>query len=468
MAHDHEETPPGRSAQQTAEELASGLEEQRLRVEAMSARGAGSADLATVLGEIDIAHEELRVAEDELRAQQRLLDDLLAERSDPRAWHRGLIGALPVPALLTDPEGTVVDLNASAWALLGGRRDDVVDRALVELLVTDDRRRLEETLGLLADGAGTRTVRLSVVGPDGAPTDVELVVGAEPGLPGSLLTWVASGGRRTGEDASVGLRTAEAFAEMCRLPLVAGADTRSVLARAAALVGKAVPASDGVSITLGPPDAPDTQATDDVWAQEVDGAQLRAGDGPCMRAYRTGTPTVTDDLRSDARWPDLAALAGPLGVAAVLGWPIRTDRHSLGVLNVYSRRSGAFDERDRRVADLLVSAVLAVVQETRDRNELTELSNQLREALESRAVIDQAKGILMSRNRVTSDQAFAQLVASSRRSNTKVRDVARVVVEDATRRSTDDGASDRSRPQPQEQHQQGDRRQPPGRRRNGT
>ncbi len=430
----------GPSAEQTAEELASALAEQRLRVEALSGSDLiDDAGVGTILGEIDIAHEELRVAEEALRAQQRRLDDLLAERSDPRAWRRGLIGTLPVAALVTDLSGQVLEVNAAAWALFGCRRDEILGRPLRDLVADSHHAQLERALDSVTSDSAMSAVRLVLRTRGQGERPVELVAGSDtPDAPGALITWVATdgvGGDPADTDhPAAGLRAAEAFAEMCRLPLQAGADTREVLARAALLVEKALPHSDGVSITLGPPAEPEAQATDNALAQAVDGAQLQAGEGPCLSAYTTGQLMVCQDLREDPRWQRLAPLAVPVGVAAVLGCPIRTDKHSLGVLNIYSREPDVFDDRDRYVADLLVQAVLAVVQETRDRQELTDLSRQLRSALESRAVIDQAKGILMSRGRHGPDAAFAQLVAASRRSNVKVRDIAQLVVDDASRR----------------------------------
>jgi|GEM_PF-707565 len=429
----------GPSAEETAEELALALAQQRDRVEALSGPDVGdSPGMGTVLGEIDIAHEELRVAEEALRAQQRRLDDLLAERSDPRAWRRGLIGSLPVAALVTDLYGVVLEVNAAAWSVLGRPRADIVQRPLRELVAESHHAQLERVLASVTTGTAVSSVRLAVRTHGDEARPVELVAGSDtPDAPGALITWVAADAAvDDADDPGAAMRTAEAFAEMCRLPLQSGVDTRDVLARAALLVEKAIPRSDGVSITLGPPAEPEAQATDNVMAQAVDGAQLQAGEGPCLSAYTTGTVMVCQDLREDPRWQRLAPLAVPLGVAAVLGCPIRTDRHSLGVLNIYSHEPDVFTERDRYVADLLVQAVLAVVQETRDRKELTELSDQLRSALDSRAVIDQAKGILMSRGRYGADTAFAQLVAESRRSNVKVRDIAQLVVDDATRDAT--------------------------------
>lgn len=438
----------GPSPEQTAEDLANALAKQQARVQALSGPEVeDNPGMGMVLGEIDIAHEELRVAEEALRAQQRRLDDLLAERSDPRAWRRGLIGSLPVAALVTDLTGVVLEVNAAAWAMLGRPRHEILERPLAELVAASHQRQLAGALATVTTETAMSRVRLAVRTRDDDAWPVELVAGSDhPDAPGALITWVAADAAVDDDDhPSAALRTAEAFAEMCRLPLQSGADTRDVLARAAMLVEKAIPHSDGVSITLGPPAEPEAQATDNAMAQAVDGAQLQAGEGPCLSAYTTGTLMVCQDLREDERWQRLAPLAVPLGVAAVLGCPIRTERHCLGVLNIYSCEPDAFDARDRYVADLLVSAVLAVVQETRDRRELTELSDQLRSALDSRAVIDQAKGILMSRGRYGADTAFAQLVAESRRSNVKVRDIAQLVVDDATRAGVTPGEADGGR-----------------------
>lgn len=420
----------GRSAEATAEDIATGLADQQERVAALGVGiEPGGIELSSALGEIDVAHEELRVAEEELRAQQRRLDGLLAERSDPHAWRRGLVRSLPVAALITNLSGTVVDGNTEAWQLFGGDRDGMVGQRLHDLVAVDQVERVGAALDRVR--STVRTHGVSLLLPSGASLD--LVVGSDgTDDPESLATWVAGAGRPgVVPDPETGLRTAQAFAQLCGLPLKAEDGLQKVLARAALLVEQAIPTSDGVSITLGPPSEPEAQATDSGFAQAVDGAQLQAGEGPCLSAYETGTVTVCEDLGTDPRWERLAALAQPLGVMAVLGCPIRTERHSLGVLNIYARRTDAFDERDRVVADLLVQAVLAVVQETRDRRELTQLSGQLRQALESRAVIEQAKGILMGRDGTTADQAFTELVTASRRQNIKVRDIARLVLDQA-------------------------------------
>ncbi|WP_336922188.1 ANTAR domain-containing protein [Aquipuribacter sp. SD81] len=422
--------PGERSGSSTAAELLAGVEEQRRRVQGLTGEGSDTADLGGVLDEIDVAHEELRVAEQELRAQQSRIDELLAERDSPGGWRRALLNGLPVPVLVTDPDGVLVDLNGAARSLVGRRRDEVLERPLTELVAEDDRRLVAGTVERVRGRGATQRVTLRLPDADGRSTTVDLVAASDP--EDGAVTWVGGRGEANPADRD-DVRTAEAFAEMCRLPLQVDNDTRRLLARAALLVEQAMPACDGVSITLGPPEQPQEQATDNAFAQAVDGAQLQAGDGPCLQAYRTGRAQETDDLREDARWPRLAELAADVGVASVLGLPLRTERHSLGVLNVYGRDVDAFGPRDRRVADLLVAAVLAVVQETRDRAELTTLSAQLREALASRAVIEQAKGVLMSRGGCSADEAFAQLVTTSRRSNVKVRDVARLLVEEVSR-----------------------------------
>ncbi|MFC5381613.1 ANTAR domain-containing protein [Aquipuribacter nitratireducens] len=363
----------------------------------------------------------------DLLAQQRQLDGLLATREHPGAWRRSLVQALPVPVVLTDVDGLVLELNGAAWTLVGRRRDELLERPFEELVAEGDAARLREVVRLAREVDAPQQLSLRLKDAEGRETPLDVVASADRAGDGTL-TWVGGHGR-TGPDHDDDLRTAEAFTEMCRLPLEVENDARRLLARAALLVERALPACDGVSVTLGAPEAPTAQATDSAFAQAVDGAQLQAGDGPCLRAFRTGRAQDTGNLREDARWPRFAELAAPVGAVSVLGLPLRSDRESLGVLNIYSRDVAAFGDRDRRVADLLVSAVVAVVRATQERAGLVELGDQLREALASRAVIEQAKGVLMGREGLTADQAFARLVALSRRSNVKLRDVARQVVD---------------------------------------
>jgi GAF domain-containing protein len=205
-----------------------------------------------------------------------------------------------------------------------------------------------------------------------------------------------------------------------------------MLSRMATLVRSAVPGSDWVSITLGSPLEPQRLGSDSPEAQDFDGRQLRVQEGPCWDAYRTGRTVTSPDVRADDRWPQLRGLAPDAAVRAVLAVPVREDGETTGVINVYSARADAFTTGNRRIGELAAAAVAGVLQNVAEREALASLASNLEKALTSRAVIDQAKGMLMARLGVDADEAFARLVALSSRLNVKVRDLARLVVEGDT------------------------------------
>ena len=141
---------------------------------------------------------------------------------------------------------------------------------------------------------------------------------------------------------------------------------------------------------------------------------------------RTGELTEISDTRADDRWPDYTPRAVEHGNLSSLSVPLSIDEKEevTGALNIYARRPGAFDEASRSVAirfapyAAVAAGNLYAYQSARD------MAENLQIALESRAVIDQAKGILMERYKLTADQAFQALVRVSMHTNRKVRDVA--------------------------------------------
>jgi GAF domain-containing protein len=200
----------------------------------------------------------------------------------------------------------------------------------------------------------------------------------------------------------------------------------------AVLVRSAVPAAEWVSITLGSPADPRRIGSDSGEAQLFDGLQFQAQQGPCWEAYATGRVVITHDVTADDRWPDLAKLAVDGGVRSALALPVRdagsAEGDGGGVVNVYSGHRYAFSPDNRQVAELVSAAVTGVLQTVADRAALVAMSQNLEQALTSRAVIDQAKGMLMAQLGVDADEAFARLVALSSRVNVKVRELARLMV----------------------------------------
>ena len=157
---------------------------------------------------------------------------------------------------------------------------------------------------------------------------------------------------------------------------------------------------------------------------EVDEAQYRDDAGPCLEATRSGRTVVTDDLRAEPRWPAFAEAATGRGVLSTLSLPLLAGTRVLGALNVYAGRAGAFD--DAAVAFGTAFAAQAVIGISYWQQ--ASVAEQLRQAMESRAVIEQAKGVLMASTGCSADEAFDLLRKHSQTENRKVRDIAAELV----------------------------------------
>lgn len=199
---------------------------------------------------------------------------------------------------------------------------------------------------------------------------------------------------------------------------------RRVLELAIRVIGKA----DGASITLFTGDMePYTMVATDDWVEAVDQRQYEAQQGPCLEVAATSAPTSgAADLAASTSWPVFGPAAAAVGVRSLLAaglspHPDPTEPSSPpGALNLYSRSAFAFTGEDREEA-LLLAAIAAIgVQLAAART----TTSRLYEALTTRDVIGQAKGILMERHGITQEQAFNVLRRASNDLNIKLRDVA--------------------------------------------
>jgi transcriptional regulator with GAF, ATPase, and Fis domain len=163
-------------------------------------------------------------------------------------------------------------------------------------------------------------------------------------------------------------------------------------------------------------------------ATDLDEVQYAEHHGPCLHAATTLELTEIPDTRSQTRWPEYARRAAEHGNLSSLSVPLDMDADLSGALNVYARTPNAFDD-DARVAAARFGPYAAVAVGTVHAYESAQdVAHNLQVALESRAVIDQAKGIVMERHRMTADQAFQLLAGFSSRTNTKLREVAERLV----------------------------------------
>ncbi len=181
---------------------------------------------------------------------------------------------------------------------------------------------------------------------------------------------------------------------------------------------------------------PVTVASSDDRAARVDEVQYAHDGGPCLTSLDTGEIVHIVDLVDDDRWGAYRSAALAHGVRASLSVPLRSASTVVGALNFYASWAHAFDEeRHGRAVQFGAEASRALTLAVR-MAERTEMSAQLQEALASRAVIDQALGIIMAQRRCTADEAFGTLRTVSQNSNIRVRDVATRLVASVSGRAT--------------------------------
>ena len=159
--------------------------------------------------------------------------------------------------------------------------------------------------------------------------------------------------------------------------------------------------------------------------QVLDVLQQETGRGPCIDASREQVTIRVDDMVTETRWPEYTGRALALSVASMLCVPLCVNEHQLGSVSLYATDRAAFTLADEYVARLFASqAALALAEAHR--------ADQMRQALSSRDIIGQAKGILMERHRITADEAFRLLSKHSQQVNRKLADVARALAETGT------------------------------------
>lgn len=201
-------------------------------------------------------------------------------------------------------------------------------------------------------------------------------------------------------------------------------DLSAILDRVCEQAVRAVPGADLASISLLREGVPETAALTDEHALAVDEAQYRSGEGPCLEAARTRRCQRVSVPEVSRRWPVFARSATALGVASYLSAPLVIDTEYQGSLNLYSRQPHGFRELDAALLELYSTAAEAALRNARRYRQARAQAVHLRTALASRAVIDQAKGVLMAVHRVGADEAFALLVQRSQQENLKVRELA--------------------------------------------
>lgn len=164
-------------------------------------------------------------------------------------------------------------------------------------------------------------------------------------------------------------------------------------------------------------------------AVDLEKTQQDKRQGPCLEAAHSGAPVTISDLRAEAaRWPEYVATAARRGILAAAGIPLKLEDTTVGALNLYAREVRDWPEEDLAAAQVLADMATSYLVNASKLDQHRQLSEQLQRALQSRVVIEQAKGITAHARAVTVDAAFDLIRRHARNHNTSVRTVAEAIV----------------------------------------
>lgn len=203
----------------------------------------------------------------------------------------------------------------------------------------------------------------------------------------------------------------------------------SVLQRVVTVAHEVVPGADSTGVTIDLGGRTFTAVHTDNLTLRVDSEQYDAGEGPCLHASRTRSIVLVDAVDAVDTWPRFAAAAAEEGIRSFLAAPLFTPEHTLGSLNLYGRNRSAFDDVDAEILDLLTTAVSRAIGDFARFKSERDVAETIQRALEHRAPIEQAKGMLMAIHGIDADEAFDMLRKQSQAQNVRLRTIAADFVE---------------------------------------
>ena len=157
--------------------------------------------------------------------------------------------------------------------------------------------------------------------------------------------------------------------------------------------------------------------------------QLQTDEGPCLDCFRTGAPISAADLRTTQRWPRFSAAAAEVGFAAVHALPMRLRTEVIGALNLFDTDPGTLAEDKVRVGQAFADVATIGLLQQRAIHRRDVLTEQLQTALNTRVLIEQAKGLLAERLQVNVAEAFTVLRNAARSRNRRLSDLAQAIVD---------------------------------------
>ena len=208
----------------------------------------------------------------------------------------------------------------------------------------------------------------------------------------------------------------------------------AILERVVRLAKDVLPIDCEASITLVSSDGRTTVAFTNETALALDERQYEAERGPCLDAAQGGERLMIRDMSDESRWPRYTEAATANQIRSSLSLPLPVQRDVTGALNFYATKPDAFDEETVELAATFAGQAAVAVANAHLYEVTAALAEQMKEAMTNRAVIEQAKGIIMRDRRCSSDEAFDVLVRLSQQAHVKLREVAQRLVDDVTKR----------------------------------
>jgi GAF domain-containing protein len=175
-------------------------------------------------------------------------------------------------------------------------------------------------------------------------------------------------------------------------------------------------------------------AASDRRARLLEELEAEHGEGPCADAFADKQPVAADDLAGDDRWPAFAPAAAARGLRAALASPVPYGEQAVGVVAVLDANPHAWSQAEQEAIVAFTELVALLVLNAMEARERGRLAGELQVALDSRVVIEQAKGVLVGRHGLTTREAFERLRRQARDQRRPLTEVARSVVEAAERR----------------------------------
>jgi PAS domain S-box-containing protein len=412
--------------------------------------------LPEALEELGIALEELRVTDEELRQQNEELSEMREALELERARYQELFELAPAAYVVTDAAGVVHQANRAAATMLGVARKFLLGKPLIMFVEADERWTLRRLLQQLQAPGGTRDWQLRFRSRNQEAFAATVTVGQVIDEQGKVtgLRWLmrevapgrAARGPGSPPNEAEALRAGElglhhaggrALPDLQVVTAMAMAErgdgSADLLEEGLGNVVRAAAAlfhADGAGLMLVDDDDELRWAgASDSRIRAFEQAQAELGEGPCVEAYVREQVVWSSDLLTDPRWPRMGRVAAQLGVKAALCAPVALRGGPIGTCNVLCSTRRGWTNADLGAIRAYATVLVSLLQTAAEVQAKGRVAEQLQHALAHRVVVEQAKGVLMERRKLSAVQAFELLRSIARSSQRKLADVAADIVE---------------------------------------